>query len=63
MEIVVSIFDRFKAKSSVPQGLAAVKVQFTVDENEAINRTLERYATVANSSRSAARQPALHRAF
>jgi tetratricopeptide (TPR) repeat protein len=49
MVIVVSIFDRFKPKSGDPQGLAEVKVQFTADENEAINRTLERYATVANA--------------
>jgi hypothetical protein len=45
----VSIFDRFKSKASAtPKDLAEVKVEFTADENEAMSRTLDRYAAIAN---------------
>ena len=46
----MSIFDRFKPKSGVPHGPVEVNVQFTADENEAMNRAIERYATAANAS-------------
>lgn len=45
----MSIFDRFKSKSSVLKPLVKIKVKFTADENEAVCRTLDRYAAIANA--------------
>ena len=45
----VSIFDRLKPKSSAPNDGAEIKVEFTADEQEAINRTRKRYASVAHA--------------
>lgn len=39
----MSIFDRF-AKPKPPRGYSGVKVEFTEEESEAVDRTLKRYA-------------------
>src|SRR5438045_707383 len=44
----MSIFDRFARQSKPPQGYSEVKVEFTEDEMEAINRSLKMYAAIAN---------------
>ena len=46
----MSFLDRFKPKANAaPEGLVEIKVEFTADENEAMNRTLDRYAAIANA--------------
>lgn len=44
----MSIFDRF-TKAKPPSGYAAVKVTFTPEEQEVIQRALGRYAAIANA--------------
>jgi hypothetical protein len=46
----VSFLDRFTPKAnSAPEGVVEIKVEFTAEENEAMNRTLDRYAAIANA--------------
>ena len=45
----MSIFDKLRPKSSAPNGGAEIKVEFTADEQEAINRTRKRYAAIAQA--------------
>lgn len=45
----MSIFDKLKPKSSAPNSGAEIKVEFTTDEQEAINRTRKRYAAIAQA--------------
>ena len=45
----MSLFDRFKSKSNVPEGYAEVKVEFTQEESEAVATSMEQYAAIANA--------------
>jgi hypothetical protein len=45
----MSVFDRFKSKANLPKGYSEVKFEFTEEESEAINQTLEGYAAIANA--------------
>jgi hypothetical protein len=46
----VSIFDRFRSKSGVPKGYAEVNVEFTEEENKAINSSLEKYDRIGHAN-------------
>jgi len=45
----MGIFDKFKLKRSAPTGYSPVNIEFTQEESEAISRTLNRYAAIANA--------------
>lgn len=47
----MSIFDRFTAKPQIPKGYAEVKVEFTEEEVDVIERKLEMYADIAKFKR------------
>lgn len=46
----MSVFDRFRRRHNPPKGLVEVNVTLTTEENEAIERALDRFAAIAKSN-------------